>query len=98
MYKVKHELSPNFIQTLFQPMYSQYNLRSDSDFTQYNIRTLRYGSDTISYMGPKIWNKIPHDIKNSSNLNQFRLKIKCWSLEGCECRICKTNVYRIGFI
>ena len=98
MYKVKNGLSPNFIQTLFQPMYSSYNLRSDSDFTLYNIRTVHYGSETISYMGPKIWNKIPHDIKSSSNLNEFRMKIKSWSPEGCECRICKTYVYRLGFI
>ena len=98
MYKVKNELSPNFIQQIFQPMHSHYNLRSESDFRLSNIKTVHYGSDTISYMGPKIWNMIPSYIKNSANLLEFKTKIKLWLPKGCECRICKVYIYRIGFI
>ena len=98
MYKVKNELSPYFIQQIFQPMHSHYNLRSESDFRLSNIKTVHYGSDTISYMGPKIWNMIPSYIKNSANLLEFKTKIKLWLPKGCECRICKVYIYRIGFI
>ena len=77
---------------------TKYYLRSESAFELSNIRTVHYGRDTVSYMGPKIWGKIPSDIKDSSSLAEFKRKIKCWKPEGCECRICKTFIHNLGFI
>ena len=98
MFKVKNKLSPEFIQSIFNLSNRKHCLRSESTFELSNIRTVHYGRDTISYMGPKIWEKIPKDIKNSVSLIEFKRKIKHWTPEGCECRICKTFIYQLGFL
>ena len=40
-----------------------YNTRNTSTFTSRNIKTVRYGLQTISYMTPKIWNLVPREMK-----------------------------------
>ena len=53
MYKVKNNLSPSFMKNIFPLSTNNYELRSQSDFKMKNIRTVCYGSETISYKGPK---------------------------------------------
>ncbi len=36
----------------------------------------KYGSYTLRSLGPKIWNKLPNDIKHSKNLVVFKNMIK----------------------
>ena len=54
---------------------NHYNLRSESVFKSVNIRTFHYGSETISFSGPKIWELIPYDMKNAKSLEEFKRKI-----------------------
>ena len=34
------------------------------------------GQKSLSYLGPKIWNSLPSDLKLSNNINTFKHKIK----------------------
>ena len=59
-----------------------YNFRNNSTFETINVTFVYYGSETISFMGPKIWELLPSNIKiqkilTSSNqiLNLGSLKI-----------------------
>ena len=99
MYKVKHSLSPPFMKCIF-PTSNIINtaLRTRSDFKLDNIRTVYYGSETISFRGPRTWELLPNDLKNTSSLQEFKKKIKLWKPSGCKCRICKTYIAQIGFI
>ena len=45
-----------------------------------------YGSETKFFIGPKIWELLPSNIKHSENLNIFRSNIKSWKPENCTCR------------
>ena len=36
-----------------------YNLRINSDFAMPNVRSASYGGESISYLGPKIWDIVP---------------------------------------
>ena len=47
-----------------------------------------YGTDTLCSLGPKIWNHMPSDIKNSENLDIFKTLIKTWSGPVCRCSNC----------
>ena len=98
MYKVKNNLSPGFMNLIFPQSNNPYIFRNESYFETNNIRTVYYGSETLKFRGPKIWVLIPHDIRNSTNLNQFKAKIKQWKPEGCTCRICKIFITNLGFI
>ena len=59
---------------------------------------MRYGTGSVSFLAPKIWDILPKEIKNSETLNAFKLKIKNWVPLECPCRLCKTYVSQVGFI
>ena len=41
-----------------------------------NPKTVRYGTETISFLSPKIWSLIPENIKDSGFLPCFKKKTK----------------------
>ena len=86
------------MKTIFPLLKNPYNLRSKQIYTSENIRTVSYGSETISYRGPKTWTLIPEEIKNSTNLEEFKTKIKRWKPQGCSCRLCKAYISNLGFL
>ena len=62
-YKVKNNLSPSFMKTIFPLSTNNYELRSQSDFKMKNIRT-------VCYRGAKTGELIPQDTRTSSNLKE----------------------------
>ena len=63
-----------------------YNLSSRSGPYCRNPKTVKYGTETISYLAPKIWFLIPEAIKSSKSLDAFKSKIKQWEPD-CICRL-----------
>ena len=98
MNKVKNELCPKIMLDLFKEVTHPYNLRNSLICGSYKIKTVRYGTETITYLGPKIWSIIPDEIKESASLETFRQKIKLWKPNSCPCRICKTYVTTAVFV
>ena len=80
------------------PLKSTSNYSSRFPLQTRNIRTVNYGSETISFLGPKIWSIIPEEIKNSSTLIEFKSKIKKWKPINCPCRLCKIYISGVGFV
>ena len=66
--------------------------------TRQRVNSVRYGSKSVSFLAPKIWDILPNEIKNSETLNAFKLKIKNWIPQECPNRLCKTYVSQVGFI
>ena len=58
MYKILNGLSPDIMQDIFETKSNYYNTRNAPTFSSRNIKTGRYGLQTISYMAPKIWNLV----------------------------------------
>ena len=83
IYKVKNNLSPSFMNTMFPLSQNPYNLRSNPTFKTENNRTVTYGSETLSYRGPQIWALVPSHIKSSSTFQELKAKIKLWKPDGC---------------
>ena len=52
MYKVKNELGPKIMLELFNKVTHPYS--NSLICGSYKIKTVRYGTETISYLGPKI--------------------------------------------
>ena len=98
MYKVKHQLSPAFMDTIFPISNNPHDTRFNCHFESHNIKSVYRGSETIAFRGPLIWKLLPQDIKDSKNLNAFKEKIKTWKTNSCTCRICKVYVKGLGFI
>ena len=55
-------------------------------------------SDGISFLGPKIWDLVPSDIKLSQSLSIFKRKIKKWVPLQCPRRLCKIYLQYVRFI
>ena len=56
MYRVKHRIAPKTMCELFNEANVPNNLRQDVSFRSYNVKTVLYGTETLSYIGPKIGN------------------------------------------
>ena len=53
------------------------------------INQVTFGAKSIRYLGPKIWNSLPFQIKSSESLTIFKRVIKNWDMVSCKCRICQ---------
>ncbi len=99
IFKTKNNLNPEFMNSIFVAKHdSGYILRNTTEFESHNIRTVHWGEDTLRYLGRKIWNIVPVNIKQSISAKQFRDKIRKWIPNDCPCRICKTYIHQLGYI
>ena len=57
------------------------------------MKTVHYGLQSVRYLGHKIWELVPSNIKYSNSLSKFKKLIKSWNPEACLCRLCKANCY-----
>ena len=98
IYKALNNLSSSLMSELFTFKHDCYNLRAGKKLDSNNIKTVNYGTESISYLAPKICELVPNEIKKSNSLNVFKRKIKTWIPVSCPCRICKIYVSNLGFL
>ena len=88
MYKIKNGLSLVIVTELLeQSNEQQHDLRNNS------IRIVYHGSESISLLGPKIWNILPDRLKNANSIEAFKVQIKKWPISALQglyskCRFC----------
>ena len=98
LFKIKNGLSNDIMTQLICKRNSVgYSLRSQTDFSLPQVKSVNYGLKALRYFGPKIWNILPNDIKNSRTLREFSKKVKSWIPQNCPCRVCKNYIYPVGF-
>ena len=98
MFKVKSEMSPEIIcDTFTQRINNHDNLRHINHFETPFVRTVYNGTESVSYLGPKIWEIVPEEYKALNSLNSFKESIKNWVPLNCPCRLCQTYVHGVGF-
>ena len=99
MFKIKNDLSPEIMTELFEQRNKHhYNLRNNVHYITPRIRTVYHGSESISFLGPKIWNILPDKLKNATSLEAFKIQIKKWKPQNCPCRLCRVYVQNVGFV
>ena len=97
LYKVINDLAPDIMMEVFaKKQSSKYCTRFP--FQSRNVRSVSYGMDTLSFLGPKIWSIVPIEIKEATSLREFKNKIKGWRPVECSCKLCKTYIAGVGFI
>ena len=58
---------------IFELQNPLYNLRSSrNQFRRENIKTVHYGLQSVIYLGLKIWELVPNNIKHSNSLSKFK--------------------------
>ena len=63
-----------------------------------SIRIVNHDSESLSYLGTKIWSSIPTELNQESSLKNFKASIKLWKPFHSPCRLCKTSINGLGFL
>ena len=92
MFKIKHNLAPEITTEVFRFKTRPFNTRNKSELQRRNVKTVIYGSETFSSLGPQVWDLIPIELRNLTSLNAFKSKINSWSTQQCQCRIFKRYI------
>ena len=74
-----------------------YNLRGNTNLVLPKTRTNLDGIDTVRFVGQKLWQNLPKEIKESQTLEIFKRNIKAIPL-NCSCKLCKSFIVNLGFL
>ena len=77
---------------------NQYNLHNRPDFITPHVHIVFHGTESISELGPKIWDIVPEKFKHKKSLSSFKASIKMWVPTNCPCRFCRVCLDGVGFI
>ena len=76
MFKISKNLSSEIVKEIFQERIVSYNLRSNNSFTSHRVDSIYHRTESLSFLGPKIWEIVPLEIKESENKNIFKSRVK----------------------
>ena len=77
MFRFYNGLSRPLMNNIFKlQAENSYNLRQVSEFSRPMVKSVHHGTESISYLGPKIWDILPEKLKNIGNLQHFKKEIK----------------------
>ena len=66
MFKLKRDMAPELIKKLILPnRQRRYKLRNNPDFAVPIVKSVHKGLEGLSYLGPKIWELLPLEIKET---------------------------------
>ena len=72
MSKVYRNISPPISSKIFHRCNINYNLQINSAFAMPNVKSVFHGSERISYLGPKIWDIVPLELKELTSVVAFK--------------------------
>ena len=67
-YKFLKGLSPPLLNEMFVERWNNYSLQGNNVLTRQRVNLVRYGTETVSFLAPKIWDVLPKEIKDCGSL------------------------------
>ena len=114
MYKIAHDLSPDFMKDILTKTHDSYPTRSNcnvkiendgsishsqkSNFRTPKVNTVTFGLESFRCLGPKIWKLVPDNLKEIDSLQAFKEALKNFTFNKCPCRLCKDYIHGVGYI
>ena len=92
IFKTKNGLNPVIMEDVFKFKNLTYNFRNAETLNRSNVNSVKYGTETITSLGAKIWKILSNDYKELISLSTFKSKIKNWETDKCPCRLRKTYI------
>ena len=74
--KLKNSIAPKIISGIFKLSSPTYNLGNKRDFVSNHMKTLYFGTESLSSLGPKLWDLLPQDLKTLTSLTLFKSQVK----------------------
>ena len=88
VFKSLIKLNPELMWQLFEIKENNYVLRNGLQLKALEVKTNRYGVNSLIFQGTSLWNTVKSEIKDSPSLEVFIKKIKSWDSIKCNCTIC----------
>ena len=86
MLKTLNNINPPCMKNIFTPKEDS-NVRQN-DIIVKRITTSRFGTQSLKFLGPKIWNNMPSSIKSETSFLKFKEYIKTWLGPKSRCKAC----------
>ena len=77
-------MNPACLNTMFNIKNVPYNMRNPKILDQPKINKVTYGNKTISYLGSKIWNLLPQELRDIDNCFEFKRKLLSLDLQDID--------------
>ena len=87
IYKTINGLNPSSMKNIFRIKESNRPVRSNNanNLEVKITKTITFVTNSLSSLGPKIWNSLPYHLRYSSkSISRFKQMIKKW--DGCKCQ------------
>ena len=95
VYKVLYDMAPPVENPFFTRQVAPYDMRDNFKLIKPVYNTVQFGMRSIAYQGPLVWNALPINVKNSTDLMQFKISLISRNvLSTCQCGnciLCKRN-------
>ena len=83
---------------VFEIVEYRYTLINELQLKSRKIHSARYGIETASFVGARVWSSLLSDRKECESLELFKSKINNSLPENCPCKLCKPYLQRIGYM
>ena len=99
VFRVYTKTSPGIMQEVFQLKdQGYYFLRNQRDFMIRTVKSINYGLESIRFLGQKILESLPNDLKNKESIGSLKMDINESKPESCRCRLSKIYLQNIGYL
>ena len=78
MFRIKQGQSPETVSNIFTQTTQHYNFRQNQDIRIRSVKSVYHGSESISYLEPKMREIVPAKTKETNSLNSFKIEIRKW--------------------
>ena len=85
-FKTINDLNPSFMKNLFNKR--KFSNRRENDLEIPRRYTVKFGDNSITCLGPHIWNSLPENIKAEHSYEKFKEFIDTWYGSQCKCNLC----------
>ena len=78
------------LEEVFQIGSLNYNLRNTREFKSHNVKLVSFGTESLAFLGSKIWDKLRIYLKFLNSLDGFRQNFKHCVRQDCPVDYAKT--------
>ena len=96
VFKAINKIGPQYMYDMFKVKCNTHNLRLENTLVIPKYNTIKYGKQSISYQGCKVWNEaIDNNIRSIQSISLLKNAMKSWNGPNCNacnsCTICVLN-------
>ena len=72
MFKVSNNYLNSLMSEIFDEQNNVYDFQNPFELARWNVQSVFSGTESISFLGPKIWNIAPSELKQLEIVNAFK--------------------------